>query len=40
MGRALYFIDGVQMGTSVLTGCISNLVRIVLNGNIAAIRSF
>ena len=40
MGRALHFIDGVQIGASVLTGHISNLVRIIFNSNITAIRFF
>lgn len=40
MGRALDFIDGVQMGASVLTGHISNLIRIIFNNNITAVRFF
>lgn len=40
VGRTFRFIDGFQIGASALTGHISNLVRVILNSNITAIRFF
>lgn len=33
MERALHSSNGAQMGASVLTGHISNIVRVILNSN-------